>query len=219
LFLAVIISYVFFSHNSLFSSKEMTEGEVDFLFFFKEQKEIVFLRTDLDGKISYVISFPSISYEPILAISTDLENPRDIYGSVEKLFGTADMGFYAVVDKSGYEKIVNNAENISKSTQSEDIAKALVATLEEYEIGFFDFLFFSNTGKVKSLVTEDNFDNKSVYRLLHMIKNYAMKFTPLEFLTIEPVKILKYDDNNTTSLERLYMDENGLKNVKEFMEK
>ncbi len=219
LVLAVLVTYVLFSFNSLKNSREMTEDKVDYLFFLEDQKDIVFIRTDLAGKISYVISFPSISYEPIRAVSTDLENPKEIYSSIEKLFGSANMGFYATIDKNGCKKIAELVGKQSVSTDSQEAAKEIVDALMTHIPGFFEFLFFGESKKVLNLMENDNLDSKSSFRLLHMLNNYAMKFTPLEFLTQEPVKILKYEDHNTHSIERLYIDEKGLRNVKEFMEK
>jgi len=217
--LAAIISYILFSYNTLFNSDAMQEEKVDFLFFLNENKQIIFIREDMVARISYIVSFPSISYEPIRSISTDYDNPKDIYSAVEKLYGEVDKGYYASMNEEQLEKMYSNVGmTLEYNTAGEVDTKNFIKALREYKLSTFEFLLFSNVNKFKSQLENTNKNKSDIYRLLYQLQEYARKETPMKFITKKPVIVRKLDNINQSETKRLYIDEKELRQIKEFME-
>jgi hypothetical protein len=184
----------------------------------KGKEEAYFIRTDLDEKINYLISFPKISYEPIMAISIDQDTPKEMFRSVEKLFGSSDLNYYASVDADAFKKLLelsDYSKDVSYDTLDID---TFAAVLDKIEFDLLEFLFFNKTNKYISILSEDNFSRDGGYRLLSNIKNYANKSVPMTFMTKEPVSItLTNTEGEKEKYDRLYIDDKSLETIMEFI--
>lgn len=212
------VGFLYFSYSRLSTSKDMTDNVVDFLFYMKGKEEAYFIRTDLDEKINYLISFPKISYEPIMAISIDQETPKEMFRSVEKLFGSSDLNYYASVDEDIFKKLLklsSYSEDVSYDTLDID---TFADVLDKIEFDLLEFLFFNKTNKYISILSEDNYSRDGGYRLLSNIKNYANKSVPMTFMTKEPVSItLTNTEGEKEKYDRLYIDDKSLETIMEFI--
>jgi len=211
--------FVFFLYNNLMNSKEMTDERVDYVFYMQGLEQIYFLRTDRKEKINYLISIPKISYEPIMAISMDQSNPREISRSVEKLFGAPDSTFYSSVNEKDYQ-IINSLATSKGPVYSELNINQFVEMIESINLDWYEFLIFNKTKKLISAQNENNYTKNSAYRLIHNISKYANKEVPMTFMTKAPVTIIVTDNqSNQKEYKRLYIDDKSLDTIMEFMKK
>jgi len=215
-----IIAVVFLLHSNLMNSKVMKDDKVDYVFYMKGIEQIFFIRTDIPQKINYLISVPKISYEPIMAISMDQPNPREIFRSVEKLFGASDMNYYASMDEEAYKKMISISNIKEPLEYSELTVNNFVETIEKIDLSWNEFIFFSKTAQFIDIQDEDNFSKQGAYRLISNITKYANKEVPMTFMTRKPVKItLKDKQGESKEFERLYIDDKSLDTIMEFMKK
>ncbi|MFW6248311.1 MAG: hypothetical protein ACOC4J_00915 [Bacteroidota bacterium] len=214
------LGFVFFLHNNLMNSKEMTDERVDYVFYMNGLEQIYFIRTDRKQKINYLISIPKISYEPIMAISMDQPSPRDISRSVEKLFGASDLAFFSSVDENAYQKIRKIGDLNDSPDFFELTINQFVRMLESIKLDWYEFLIFRNTKKLIETQNEHNYTKNSTYRLINNITKYANKEVPMTFMTKAPVKITVTDSQGSQNdYERLYIDDKSLDTIMEFMKK
>jgi hypothetical protein len=210
--------FLYFSYSRLATSKDMTDDVVDYLFYLKDKEEIYFIRTDLSGRINYLISFPKISYEPIMAISLDQETPKEMFRSVEKLFGSSDLNYYASIDENTILKMIQISsynEVLEYEALDIDIFADILNTID---MEMLEFMFFGKTGEFITLLSENNYTKEGGYRLLSNIKNYANKSVPMTFMTKKPVSItLTNSEGEKQNFERLYIDDKSLETIMEFM--
>ncbi|HOO31930.1 MAG TPA: hypothetical protein PK466_01055 [Thermotogota bacterium] len=212
------VGFLYFSYSRLSTSKAMTDDTVDYLFYLSDREEVYFIRTDLSGRINYLISFPKISYEPIMAISVDLETPKEMFRSVEKLFGSSDLNYYASIDEKAFEKIMaisDLSEDISYETLTID---QFADVLDSINLNTFEFMLYGKTEDFISILVDNNYSKDGGYRLLSSIKNYANKSVPMTFMTKEPVSITLTDnEGEKKQFKRLYIDDKSLETIMEFM--
>ena len=218
LIIAAAIIFLYFSYSRLNGSKAMQDDVVDFLFYLEERDEIFLIRTDKKEKINYLISIPSIAYEPIMAISLDRDSPKDMYRSAEKLFGESDMSFFSTIDQGSFDRIVELSNKKENHPYGEITVDQFAAYLKDIELGIFEFIFFPEVGRFTKVQKQDNFTKNGGYRLLYNVDRYANKSIPLDYMTEKPVRITVMDQNGKeTEYQRLYIDYKSLETIKEFM--
>lgn len=218
--------FFFYTHNLLYTSSDMTEPIVDFLFFVQDQKEVYFIRSNRTQKISYAVQMPVKSFEPIQAVSLDQSTPQGIYNSIEKLFGSADRSFWAIIQSSDFKNLQALSKRQNQVSPVPNDINTFIQLIQQIDVSFFEFVFFPKMQKLQEYFQSDNFNNRSAFRFFFQLKNFAYKITPITFLTKQPVTIVypagkqKSDasgDTAPTTVERFYLDDNSLKSIKEFM--
>jgi hypothetical protein len=213
--------FLFYTHSLLFESGDMTESIVDFLFLVEDKNEVFFIRSNKQQKISYAVQMPLKSFEPIQAVSLDQKTPQGIYTSIEKLFGRANRSFWATIQSSDFTRI-RELGRLSKNTvvQDQEIGadiQTFIELIQALDISYFEFVFFSKMKALQNIFELDNFNNRSTFRLVDQLSNYAYKATPVSFLTKKPVRITYQSGNTKEEAERFYLDDKSLKSIKEFM--
>ena len=198
----------------------MTDERVDYVFYMKGIEEIFFVRTDKKQKINYLISIPKISYEPIMAISMDQPSPREIFRSVEKLFGASDSNFYSAIDENSF-KIMQDLSSLENHLQYGTLnINQFIEIIESINLDWHEFLFFNKSKKMISAQNEHNYTKTGAYRLINNISKYANKEVPMTFMTKAPVKIMVTDQQGEEKeYKRLYIDDKSLDTIMEFMKK
>jgi len=218
LIIAATAIFLYFSYNRLYGSKAMQDDVVDFLFYLEGRDEIFLIRTDKKEKINYLISVPSISYEPIMAISMDRDSPKDMYRSAEKLFGESDMSFFSTIDRESFQHISELSRSKENLPYDELTVDQFATYLKAIDLGFFEFLFFPEVSGFTKIQKQDNFTKNGGYRLLYNVDRYANKSIPLDYMTEKPVKITVTKQNGEEmEYQRLYIDYKSLETIKEFM--
>ncbi|MDN5358942.1 MAG: hypothetical protein PWQ84_5 [Thermotogaceae bacterium] len=212
--------FVFFLHNSLLNSKEMTDDRVDYVFYMRGLEKIFFIRTDRKQKINYLIDIPKISYEPIMAISMDQPSPREISRSVEKLFGAPNSTYYSSIDENSYQTIKDLSVKENEPEYTQLTISQFVEMVESIHLDWYEFLLFNKTKKWINAQNEHNYTKNSAYRLINNISKYANKAVPMTFMTKAPVEItVKDNQGNQKKYQRLYIDDKSLDTIMEFMKK
>jgi len=220
--IAFAVFFLFYTHNLLYDSSDMTEPVVDFLFLIQDKEEVFFIRSNRQQKISYAVQMPLKSFEPIQAVSLDQSTPQGIYNSIEKLFGRANRSFWATIETSDFTvlaQLSKNAPDVSQtgaSAPSYDIHH-FIGLVQQIDLSVIEFIFFPKMKALQNIFKMDNFNNRSAFRLVDQLKNYAYKATPVAFLTKNPVTIRYLTDSGEVEVERFYLDDKSLKSIKEFM--
>jgi len=215
-----VISFIFFLYTNLNNSKVMKDQRVDYVFYMKGLEEIFFIRTDRKQKINYLISIPKISYEPIMAISMDQPNPREISRSVEKLFGASESSFYSSIDEETYLTIKNLSTSDNIPPYNELTINHFVEMIESINLDWYEFIFFNKSKKIIVAQKEHNYTKEGAYRIINNISKYANKEVPMTFMTKTPVKItITGSEGSQKEYERLYIDDKSLDTIMEFMKK
>jgi len=215
-----MFSFIFFLYANLNNSKVLKDDRVDYVFYMKALEEIFFIRTDRKQKINYLISIPKISYEPIMAISMDQPNPREISRSVEKLFGASESNFYSSIDENAYSTIKDLATVENNPTYNTLTINDFVELIESINLDWYEFLFFNKSKKLIAAQNEHNYTKEGAYRIINNISKYANKEVPMTFMTKAPVKITITDGQGSQNeYERLYIDDKSLDTIMEFMKR
>ena len=219
-----ILSVVFFLYNNLIHSKVVTDDRIDYVFYMKGIEKIFLIRTDKKEKINYLISIPKISYEPIMAISMDQPNPREISRSVEKLFGAVDSSFYSSIDQEAFNHIVNLSTNENTINYEQLTIGQFVEIIEHITLDWYEFLFFNQSKSLIQAQSEHNYTQHGSYRIIKHINQYANKEVPMTFMTKAPVKITIQQNgpegnDKPVEYERLYIDDKSLDTIMEFMKR
>jgi len=220
--------FLYYTHNLLFDSSDMTEPVVDFLFLIQDKGEVFFIRSNKQQKISYAVQMPLKSFEPIQAVSLDQSTPQGVYNSIEKLFGRANRSFWATIETSDFAALArlskrsplspNTAEGPrTGSSESPHDIHHFIELVQQIDLSAFEFIFFPKMKALQDIFVMDNFNNRSAYRLVDQLKNFAYKATPVTFLTKNPVTIRYRSGSAEVEVERFYLDDKSLKSIKEFM--
>jgi len=217
-----VVLFLFYTHSLLFDSNDMKEPIVDFLFLIQDKEEVFFIRSNKLQKISYAVQMPLKSFEPIQAVSLDQSTPQGIYNSIEKLFGRANRSFWATIDTSDFAALARLSKTAQDSSQTgasqtpHDIHQ-FIGLIQRIDLSVFEFIFFPKMKALQNILKMDNFNNRSAYRLVDQLENYAYKATPVTFLTKNPVTIRYQSKSGEVEVERFYLDDKSLKSIKEFM--
>jgi hypothetical protein len=214
IFLVVLVAaagfFAWFRINSIRGSNEFKSERANILFISKANNNVgYFMSINSTKRVVYVVEIPDKLYNSVTMKNFDVSDPYNALSFVEDLLSLkADYNYYAVLD----------GEKMNKFTEQ------LVGMKMNNFYGFLDELskrglkftdYFTLGSIVKPLRPDTNINEQILAKMISSYGSFNIRKYSVPTVTKDPVTITVRD----RTFQRLYLDQDGLKMIKDELSK